>query len=172
MTSTTTIVIVMGIAGTGKTTLGKALARTLNWTFYEGDDLHPAANIVKMARGQPLTDADRVPWLQRLAQVINQCLAQQQSAVITCSALKAAYRKRLQQSPAVQFVYLTGSRALIQQRLQQRQDHFMTAQLLDSQLATLEEPDDALRLDIAQSLDAMVQQVCRWLEVDGQDCSS
>ena len=135
------IVILMGVAGSGKTTVGRLLASALGWRFYEGDDFHPRANIDKMQRGIPLTDDDRWPWLQALRQVIDACQAQGTSAVMACSALKQTYRDYLMHGcDEVKLVYLKGSYALLYQRLAQRRGHFMPAGLLTSQFATLEEP--------------------------------
>ena len=140
------IVVVMGVAGAGKTTVGQKLAAYLGWRFVEGDDFHPAANVTKMTRGRPLTDADRAPWLQALRREVVRSRDRGESLVVTCSALKASYRATLRgdDGAAVQFVYLKVAPAVLQQRLQQRQGHFMPASLLASQLATLEEPEEAI----------------------------
>jgi gluconokinase len=140
------IVVVMGVAGSGKTTVGQQLAANLGWRFVEGDDFHPAANVAKMARGQPLTDADRAPWLHALRREMVRSRDRGESLVVTCSALKASYRAILRgdDGAAVQFVYLKVDPAILRQRLQQRQGHFMPASLLASQLAELEEPEDAI----------------------------
>ena len=130
--------VVMGVTGSGKSTLGRGLARALGWTFLEGDSLHPPANIAKMAAGQALTDADRIPFLDNIAHAIS---ARSTNLVISCSALKRSYRDRLRSAdPQLRFVYPVLSREALQQRLQQRRDHFMPAALLDSQLAALEPP--------------------------------
>jgi gluconokinase len=140
------IVVVMGVAGAGKTTVGQQLAADLGWRFVEGDDFHPAANVAKMARGQPLTDGDRVPWLHALRREMVRSRDRGESLVVACSALKASYRAMLRgdDGAAVQFVYLKVDPVVLQRRLQQRQGHFMPASLLASQLATLEEPEDAI----------------------------
>jgi gluconokinase len=134
------IVIVWGVAGVGKTTIGRLLAQELGWEFYDADDFHPAANIEKMKAGIPLTDEDRWPWLNALRQLIKDCLAANKNAVVACSALKRAYRDRLRLSEEVQFVFLRASRARIAEHLQQRHGHFMPATLLGSQFTALEEP--------------------------------
>ena len=135
------IVIVMGVSGSGKTTVSALLAAALGWQFQEGDDLHPAANVAKMRGGTPLTDADRLPWLEKIAEEIDRWRERGESGVVTCSALKRSYRDIIIGGrPEVQLVYLKGSYDLIQARLAARHEHFMPAALLKSQFATLEEP--------------------------------
>lgn len=150
----------MGVSGSGKTTIGRALADKLHWPFADADDFHPPANIAKMSTGQPLTDADRAPWLASIRAQIDRWVANKQSAVVTCSALKATYREQLRGSHAeVKFVYLHGDRDLLLQRLQGRKNHFMKASMLDSQLAALEPPTDALTVDIRASPTDVVTQI-------------
>ncbi|QLY28534.1 gluconokinase [Nocardia huaxiensis] len=153
-----TIVVVMGVSGTGKSTVARALSTTLGWDLLEGDDLHPAANIAKMSAGHPLTDADRRPWLESIAHWIADHAATGASAVITCSALKKTYRDILRHSvtahPTTEllFLYLHGTRPLLALRTTTRTGHFMPPALLDSQLATLEDPrsePDVLTIDVA-----------------------
>ena len=151
------IIILMGVSGSGKTTIGRLLAQDLGWPFYDGDDFHPQANIDKMRQGIPLTDDDRDAWLTALRQQIETFIDNRQSAVLACSALKQAYRERLRgDRPEVRFIYLKGDYALIRQRLQGRQGHFMKADLLSSQFATLEEPKGVPAIDIAQEPGAIV----------------
>ena len=133
--------VVMGVSGAGKTTIARRLADDLGWDFEEGDELHPAANVAKMASGEPLTDADREPWLERVAAWIDAEVAAGRQGVITCSALKRAYRDVLRR-PGVVFVYLQVSRAELERRLAGRKGHYMPASLLDSQLDALEPPGD------------------------------
>lgn len=154
------LILVMGVAGSGKTTVGSRLAAALGWTFYEGDAFHPPENIRKMAAGVPLDDADRAPWLDRLRALLADCLARNQRAVLACSALKESYRQRLSQGlPGLRFVYLTGDPDLIASRLAHRQGHYMKPGMLASQLAALEEPQDALRLDIQADPDTLVRTI-------------
>ncbi|HEY7495514.1 MAG TPA: gluconokinase [Candidatus Tectomicrobia bacterium] len=159
------IILLMGVAGSGKTTVGRLLARALGWRFYEGDDFHPPANVDKMQRGMPLTDDDRWPWLQALKEVIAACLAQGTSAVMACSALKQTYRDYLINCrDEVKPVYLKGSYDLLSQRLAQRQGHFMPRELLASQFATLEEPRQGLIVDVdnaPETLVAVIRQALR-----------
>jgi len=158
------VIILMGVSGSGKTTVGQRLAAELGWPFYDGDDFHPPANVDKMRQGLPLTDDDRAPWLTALRHLIDGVLEARQSAVIACSALKQAYRNRLAgPHREVQFVYLKGSYALIRQRMLERHGHFMRAGLLASQFDTLEEPEEALTVDIAQEPGAIVDQIRRTL---------
>jgi gluconokinase len=161
------VIIVMGVSGSGKTTIGQRLAELLNWQFGDADDFHPSANIAKMRQGIPLDDADRQPWLQALQAAIHHWLSTNTNAILACSALKSSYRQLLgQSSDQVHFVYLKGSFELIQQRLSQRQNHYMKADLLQSQFATLEEPDQTtLLLDIAQSPDTIAQQIMANLQI-------
>lgn len=147
----------MGVCGCGKTTIGEALAQALAWPFFDADDFHPQANVAKMASGQPLTDADRWPWLDRIAEEMHGVLARGGNAVLACSALKDAYRKRLQRAGDVRIVYLKGDQPTIAARLAERQHKYMPASLLPSQFAALEEPADALVVDIRQSIAAQVQ---------------
>ena len=133
--------VVMGVSGSGKTTVAELLAKQLGWPFMEGDRLHPPANVEKMRQGIPLTDADRAPWLDRIGEELKSWAAEGRSGVLTCSALKRAYRDILiSERRDVQIVYLKGDRELIARRLAARDDHFMPAALLDSQFAALQEP--------------------------------
>lgn len=158
------ILIVMGVAGCGKTTVGRALADRLGWPFYDGDDFHPADNVAKMSRGVPLTDADRAGWLAALAGIARRSLAADQSAVLACSALKERYRDQLRVDPVrVRFIYLKGSHADLHARLLARSDHFMKPAMLESQFAALEEPADALRVDIRLPVEQAVAQIVRVL---------
>jgi len=152
------IVVLMGVSGSGKTTVGKLLAAALGWPFYEGDAYHPAANVEKMSRGEPLTDADREPWLAALATLIRGLAADGRPAVLACSALKEAYREELR-APEVVFVWLRGDEATIRARLLARHGHFMKADLLASQLATLEEPKDAIAVDVDAPPEALVARI-------------
>lgn len=150
--------VVMGVSGSGKTTVGRALAARLECPFYDGDNFHPAENVAKMASGTPLNDADRAPWLARLAELLAKHEARGETAVLACSALKQTYREQLRVSPAVQFVYLAGSFDLIWQRMTERTEHYMKADMLRSQFATLEPPtsSDALCVAVDQNIDAIV----------------
>jgi len=152
------IVVVMGVSGSGKSTVGEALASVLHWPFLDADDFHPQANVAKMARGEPLTDDDRWPWLDRLAAEL---AARGGNAVLACSALRAAYRERLSRAGDVRFVHLHGDRDTIAARLASRQHRYMPATLLDSQFATLETPVDALALDVHDPVDAQVRAIVK-----------
>jgi len=133
------LVVVMGVSGSGKTTLATGLARRLHWEFQEGDELHPAANVAKMARGEPLTDEDRRPWLEAIGLWMDEHLAAGTSAVLTCSALRRTYRDFLRESrPEVLFCHVTADATVIRERMERRLGHYMPASLLPSQLATLE----------------------------------
>jgi gluconokinase len=158
------VVILMGVSGAGKTTIGRLLAQDLSWPFYDGDDFHPQANVDKMRQGIPLTDDDRDAWLAALRRQIDTLIDNRQSAVLACSALKQAYRDRLGGNRSeVHFIYLRGDSALVRQRLQERQGHFMKADLLVSQFATLEEPEGVPAIDIAQEPGAIVECIKRAL---------
>lgn len=140
-----TVLIFMGVAGCGKTTVAKLFAQKTGAVFYEGDDFHPPENVAKMRAGIPLTDADRKKWLKALRRIVVRALAKKEFSALTCSALKEKYRDELsRENPAVKFVHLIGSRLLIERRLKKRRGHFMPASLLKSQLAILEPPADAL----------------------------
>ncbi len=155
----------MGVAGAGKTTVGKLLASQLGWKFADGDDYHPAVNLEKMRNGIPLTDADRAPWLEILRSLIGEWVTEGKSAVLACSALKRAYRERLQVGPEVRVVYLKGELALLQSRMRARHGHFMTERMLESQLATLEEPEDAVVVDVVRSPEEIVAEIRRKLSL-------
>jgi len=152
------IVLMMGVCGSGKTTTGKALAESFGWPFFDGDDFHPEANVAKMAAGLPLTDADRWPWIERIAEAMRGVLDRGGSAVFACSALKSAHRQRMQRAGDVRVIFLNGDSETIGPRLAARTQHFMPASLLPSQFAALEVPDDALVVDIR---DAVPTQVAR-----------
>jgi len=147
----------MGVTGSGKTTVGQNLAASLGWQYFDADEFHSAANIEKMKSGVPLNDADRKPWLESLQRVIRDSLKKAEPAVLACSALKESYRDMLLIDERVRFVYLKGDYDLIKERLRARSDHYMNPDLLDSQFETLEEPNDALQIDIGSSPDAIVE---------------
>lgn len=156
------VYIVMGVSGSGKSTVGIALADKLDVPFYDADDYHPPANIAKMSAGIPLNDDDRAPWLDRLHAIIADHIVAGTSAVLTCSALKKSYRKRLRGSfAAVQFIFLDGSFDLIWERMSSREGHYMKAEMLQSQFDTLERPrkDDATVIAIDQSVEMILEQI-------------
>ena len=154
------VIIVMGVTGSGKSTVGARLAADLGWPFYDADSFHPPENVARMSRGIPLTDADRHPWLQAIRARIDEVLARGGSAIIGCSALKDSYRQMLrEENPGVRFVFLRGDEALLGERLRHRVGHFMNPRLLGSQLETLEEPDAAVRIEIALPLAAQVRRI-------------
>lgn len=154
------VVMVMGVAGSGKTTVGRALADELGWKFRDADEFHPAANIAKMAAGLPLDEADRAPWLAAIRAYVAHCLANGENAVVTCSALKERYRRLLSTDPTrIKWVHLQGDRGLISRRLAGRRGHFMKPDMLGSQLAALEPPRDALTLDVAEPPETLVKKV-------------
>ena len=157
-------VILMGVAGSGKTAVGKKVAEKLHWIFLDADNFHPAANIEKMKHGIPLTDDDRVPWLQRLHDELQHQLAERHSVILACSALKESYRNTLRDhiSPLA-FVHLDVDAETIRNRLQHRTAHFFPKELMESQFATLEKPKDAIIVDGRKPLDAVVDQVIQSL---------
>ena len=158
---TPAVLVVMGVSGSGKSTVGAALARRLGWSFKEGDELHPPVNVAKMQRGEALTDADRAPWLAAVSEWIDGWLRAGLGGVITCSALKRAYRMRLAAGRSqVAFVYLAGGGPTLAARVANRRGHFMPPSLLASQLATLEEPtpeEPVIAVDIDQPVEAQVE---------------
>jgi gluconokinase len=153
------VVVLMGVAGSGKTTIGRALATELGWKFFDADDFHTRANVEKMAQGIALTDADRLPWLETLRALVAACLERNEHAVLACSALKESYRQYLLLDERVQLFYLKGDYALIKARLRGRPDHFMKPQMLDSQFATLEEPAQGSFLDISATPAQIIQTI-------------
>lgn len=153
------IIIVMGPEGVGKTTVGTLLARELGWQFADADDFHPAANIEKMARGIPLTDADRAPWLEALHDAIMQWDVEGRNVVLACSALERGFRTRLAQNANVTFVYLKGTYELIAERLRARHGHFAHEDLLASQFAILEEPQDAVTVDASRTPEEIAEEI-------------
>ncbi len=162
------VLVVMGVSGSGKTTIAKAVAERLGWPFQEGDDLHPPENVAKMHAGTPLTDADRAPWLAAIAAWIDARLAAGEPGVVTCSALKHAYREVLVGKRAhVRVVYLHADKAVIAKRLADRKGHFMPPSLLDSQFATLQEPtpdEHALTVEVAGEVSETVDAVMKALD--------
>jgi gluconokinase len=157
------VAVVMGVSGAGKTTVGERLAERLNWEFIEGDRLHPRENVLKMQSGHPLTDCDRAPWLAAIAGVIDLWQARGICGVVSCSALKRQYRRRIiGDRPGVCLVYLRGSRELIAERLAARRSHFMSAKLLDSQFAALEPPgpeEKPITVSIDRPIERIVGQI-------------
>jgi gluconokinase len=158
----------MGVSGAGKTTVGRALAERTGWAFIDADDVHPPENVAKMARGEPLTDADREPWLRALAALIDAHRARGGALVLACSALRARYRDLLRR-PEVRFVFLEGDRETIRERLEARTGHYMKAGLLKSQFEALERPRHALVLDVRRSVPELVEAVVRYLENQPED---
>ncbi len=164
-------VVVMGVSGSGKTTVAELLVKRLGWTFAEGDSLHPPANVEKMRRGIALDDADRAPWLDRIGEELKAWGQHGRSGVLTCSALKRAYRARiLAARPDVRFVYLKGSEALIQARVTARHHEYMPASLLKSQFETLEEPrpdEGIVTVDAGETPEAEVEDIIAALDLAG-----
>jgi len=166
------IVIVFGVSGAGKTTIGKLLAEQLGWQFYEGDDFHPRANIEKMHSGRPLTDEDRWPWLERLRGQITRSITAKENAVLACSALKRAYRDRLRVSDDVTFVFLRADHALVAEQLRHRRGHFMNPELLRSQFADLEQPEpdeDVLTTELGRTPQELVEDIKTKLRLAPKD---
>ncbi len=157
------IVVLMGVCGCGKSTIGRALAAELDWPFLDADTVHPQANVAKMAAGIPLTDEDRWPWFDRIVAEMRRHAAAGKHVVIACSALKQAYRDRLATGGSVRFVYLKGDAKTIGPRLAGRTGHFMPPSLLESQFATLEAPAAAIVIDIVQPIAAQVAAITRAL---------
>jgi len=153
------IVVVMGVAGSGKTTIGRMLAEATRCAFLEGDTLHSPENVEKMSRGVPLTDADREPWLAAIHARMAAAYARGECLIVGCSALKDSYRRILAGGLPVSWVYLKGSPDLIQDRMLARTDHFMKANMLVSQFKALEEPSDAIVADVSESPDAIVGRI-------------
>ncbi len=154
------IVIVMGVSGSGKTTIGNLLANHLEWQFYEGDDFHSQESIKKMASGVPLTDDDRAPWLERLRDVMGQCRNAGTDAVIACSALRQSYRTYLAEGASdVRIVYLKGDYGAIRERIIRRHGHFMKDTLLESQFSVLEEPTDAIVAYVSEEPEAIITKI-------------
>jgi gluconokinase len=160
------IVVVMGVSGVGKSTVGKRLADGLHWEFADADNYHPPANVAKMSRGIPLDDSDRAPWLLSLELAVEQWLAEERDVILACSALKAAFRARLcSHAPGrIQFIYLKADYLAIAERLANRRNHFMKKELLKSQFDSLEEPEVAIQVDATQSLEAIVDEIASSLK--------
>jgi gluconokinase len=154
------VVILMGVSGSGKSTAGRELADEMGWSFYDGDDFHSAASIEKMSRGIPLTDEDRGPWLAALRAVVDRAIENGENAVLACSALKASYRRTLRgDHDGIVFVYLKADPRLIEERLEHRAGHYAKRDLLPSQLATMEEPDDAVTVDASRTPEEIVAEI-------------
>jgi gluconokinase len=159
------IIVVMGPTGSGKTTIGSLLAQRRGWDFVDADEFHSAANKAKMHAGIPLTDADRAPWLAAIRKQIERWLAENRNVVLACSALKQSYRELLWRDGEVKLVYLKGTYELIAQRLRARHGHFADEHILAGQFADLEEPTDALVVDISATPEAIVGEICRGLDL-------
>ena len=162
-----TVIVLMGVSGCGKTSVGRALSAKTGWPFYDGDDFHPPENVAKMASGVPLNDDDRAPWLARLHDLIAEQLAQGQSAILACSALKRKYREQLKAgNQGAFFVHLKGDFELIRARMTARQAHYMKASMLQSQFDALEEPDakEALVVDISADVDSIAETILQAID--------
>jgi carbohydrate kinase (thermoresistant glucokinase family) len=169
-----TVIVVMGVSGVGKTSVGRALARRLGVPFLEGDELHPPSSVAKMSAGTPLAESDRVPWLAAIAHRIEAAVTEGTGLVVACSALRRSHRDVLRGGVAgdVLFVHLVSSQELLRRRLEGREGHFMPASLLDSQLVTLEPPgpeEHAIQIDAGRSIDAIVERLANELSRPTQD---
>ncbi len=151
------IIVLMGVTGSGKTTLGKQLSLALHCAFYDGDDFHSPEGRLKMSRGEALTDEDRQPWLNDISRNMKKWNVQSPRTLLACSALKQKYRDFLSGSAEITWVYLKGHKALIRERLEKRQGHYATDELLDSQFESLEEPKNAIILDISDPPERLVE---------------
>ena len=158
-------VVVMGVSGSGKTTVGSLLAQALGWEFFDADDFHPLANKEKMASGIPLTDEDRAGWLEALRELLLNQGDKQRPCVLACSALKQKYRETLAVNEKIRFVYLHGSYEQVETRLMRRKGHYMTVQLLQSQFEALEEPREAVIVDISHSPEEIVDIIRKGLDI-------
>jgi gluconokinase len=156
----------MGVSGAGKTTIGKLLASELGWDFVDADDHHSPQNIEKMRSGVPLTDDDRSPWLESLRALVEKRVNEKTNMVLACSALKQSYRRILQIAPEVKLVYLKGTAEILQQRLRSRRGHYMTERMLASQLETLEDPDDAVLINIDRTPTEIAAEIRQRLSAD------
>lgn len=160
------VIVLMGVTGSGKTTVGTGLAEELGWDFYDADDFHPLANKTKMAAGIPLNDEDRVPWLEALGEMVHAKLEADKPAVLACSALKENYRRIIcRGDKRVKFIHLDGTRDLISDRLSQRKGHFMNPALLESQFQTLEPPADAVYVDVTPAPAVIIESIKRELNL-------
>jgi gluconokinase len=159
------VIVLMGVTGSGKTTIGRLLAEKLGWRYYDADDFHPPANIEKMTKGTPLDDGDRLPWLESLRELIRKSLECNENSVLACSALKRSYRDYLLIDDQVKLVYLKGDHGLIQARLNKRKGHYMDPRLLDSQFDILEEPGRGDQVEITSSPDEIVQTITKRLHL-------
>lgn len=153
------VILVMGVAGSGKSTIGRALAEALGRAFEEGDDHHPAENVAKMSSGIPLTDGDRTPWLESLRLAIDESIGRGEPIVVACSALKQSYREQLFGHNDVTVVYLRGDPDLFRDRLRNRSGHYMKSEMLDSQIEALEEPKEAIVIDAEQDPESIVDTI-------------
>jgi gluconokinase len=153
------IFIIMGVSGSGKSTVGKSVSKELGWKFYEGDEYHPAENVQKMKNGSPLNDEDRLPWLLSLRKIIEDAFEKKENIIISCSALKQAYRDILKVNDEVKFIYLKGSYDLIKKRMEVRANHFFKPAMLKSQFETLEEPEAVIEIDISVATESTINEV-------------
>jgi gluconokinase len=166
------VIIIFGVSGAGKTTVGKLLAREVGWRFLEADDFHPEANIEKMRSGHPLTDKDRRPWLEYLRDQIGRSLTADENAVLACSALKRKYRDCLRVNSDVKFVFLSGDYALVAEQLRRRRGHFMNPALLQSQFADLEEPqpdEEVTTIELGRTPQETVDEIKTMLHLSGKE---
>jgi gluconokinase len=159
------VIIVMGVSGSGKTTIGSMLAHDLGWQFYDADDFHPPANREKMSQGIPLNDEDRADWLKSLQTLIHKNIEEGASCVLACSALKQRYREMLAVNEKARFVYLRGSYEQVKTRMKRRKDHYMPVQLLQSQFEALEEPQEAVIVDISNSPEEIIKFIRKGMDV-------
>jgi gluconokinase len=175
LTKKSMVIVLMGVSGSGKTTIGKLLADSLHWEFSDADSFHSPENIEKMGQGIPLSESDRIPWLQDLQTAIKQWLQENKNVVLACSALKDSYRQFLTSDSNIQnqrsekhrikIVYLKGSYELIQKRLQERQNHYMSGKLLNSQFDSLEEPLNVICVDVSNSQSVIIEQIRTALDI-------
>ena len=160
------ILVLFGVSGSGKTTIGRLLAQELDWNFYDADDFHPTSNVEKMRQGLPLAEADRWPWLERLRELLTQGIARKEELILACSALKEEYRKYLHINDEIKWIFLKGEYQLIADRIQDRRGHFMNPNLLRDQFEVLEEPrGNAVVIDIAADPTTIVERIRNKLRI-------